>query len=71
MSELKVYVGDGKKHFQIIRKLESSNLSKEDVSLIVNEIERISLENQKANALLNGFSHYYDKMKLFLENNFK
>ena len=52
-------------------KLPQINLSKEDISLIVNEIERISLENQKANALLNGFSHYYDKMKLFLENNFK
>lgn len=65
MSELKIYVGDGKKHFEIIRKLESSNLSKEDVSFIVNEIERISLENQKANILLSNFTDFYNKTKLF------
>jgi hypothetical protein len=68
---VQLYPGNGKLYFQIVKKLEASNLSKEDQDLICHEIERLALENQKAQIVLKNLHDEYEKITGFIEHNFK
>jgi len=59
---IQIYGGNGKIYFQIMKKLEGSNLSIEDQEFILKEIERIALENQKAQIILDDLSDNYRKV---------
>lgn len=62
----KMYTGNGKLFFKISKILEQSNISKEDVKLILDEYEKMSLNNQHINNIMTNLVCEFEKAKKIL-----
>ena len=60
------YAGDGKKFHQIIRAIEQSNIDPLTQKEILDEIEKLSLSNQRLRMILNRITSSFDEVKHLL-----
>ena len=61
-TNLKVYSGDVKKHYQISRLLKSYNMKEEDIDFVLDEFIKIHKANEKANEIFKKFTKFYNEI---------
>jgi hypothetical protein len=62
-----MYTGDGKLFFKVTGIIEQSNISEEDKRLVLDEYEKMSLNNQHINNSMGNLVCEFEKIKKILD----